>query len=128
MIDQVPHRKSLMRSAHCPQITDVHTCYSSTSRKLLKILNTLTISLTAFIVIATSVFFTIIFVDLTLHGLSASHVGSILLSMAIPTMIFGLSFIVKRKFNSHQSATDNVINYDSNCEYQSLGEGNAEQK
>ncbi len=75
----------------------LHIFYSETSRKCLKVCNTLAVLLTVVSILVTSVFFTIIFVDLTNHGLSATHVGSIIISMAIPTLIFVMSFMLKKK-------------------------------
>ncbi len=62
------------------------------------ICNSITIVLLVISVITTWVFFTIICVDLTQHGLSVSHVGSIFISMLIPTLILGLSIAIKRHF------------------------------
>ncbi len=90
----------------------VHIFYSGTSRKCLKVCNTLAVLLTVFSIIATSVFFTIIFVDLTNHGLSATHVGSIILSMAIPTLIFVMSFMFKRYFKRSQQSVNGDPNLD----------------
>ncbi len=53
-----------------------------------------------FLALTTSIaliFFTIIFVDLTQHGLSASQLGSILLALAIPTLMIALTFFIERQ-------------------------------
>ena len=47
--------------------------------------------------------FTLIFVDLTQHGLSASDVGSIILSLAIPSLLLLVSFGVKRYLKDSSS-------------------------
>ena len=98
----------------------LHIFYSGTSRKCLKVCNTLAVLLTVFSIIATSVFFTIIFVDLTNHGLSATHVGSIILSMAIPTLILVMSFMLKRYFKRSQESINGDPNLNEVNEYQPL--------
>ncbi len=100
----------------------LHIFYSGTSRKCLKVCNTLAVLLTVFSIIATSVFFTIIFVDLTNHGLSATHVGSIILSMAIPTLIFVMSFMLKRYFKRSQESINGDPNLNGVSDYQQIQE------
>ena len=41
-------------------------------------------------------FFTLIFVTFTLHGLSASSLGTIVLSLTFPLIIFVVTFFVKK--------------------------------
>ncbi len=98
----------------------LHIFYSETSRKCLKVCNTLAVLLTVVSILATSVFFTIIFVDLTNHGLSATHVGSIILSMAIPTLIFVMSFMFKRYFKRSEQSINGEPNLDGMSEYLQL--------
>ncbi len=95
----------------------LHLFYSGTSRKCLKVCNTLDVLLTVFSIIATSVFFTIIFVDLTNHGLSATHVGSIKLSMAIPTLILVMSFMLKKYCKRSQQTINTESNFDGVNQY-----------
>ncbi len=98
----------------------LHIFYSETSRKCLKICNTLAVLLTVLSILATSVFFTIIFVDLTNHGLSATHVGSIILSLAIPTLILVMSFMLKRYFKRSEQSINGEPNLDGISEYLQL--------
>ncbi len=95
-------------------------CYSNTTNKCSKICNTITILIIVLCIIITLVLFTIIFVDLTLHGLSASRIGSILLSMAIPSLIFALGLMIKRHLKRKDGANWN-INSSGSSEYQPLG-------
>ncbi len=98
----------------------LHVFYSETSRKCLKVCNSLAVLLTVVSILATSVFFTIIFVDLTSHGLSATHVGSIILSMAIPTLIFVMSFMFKRYSKRSEQSINGEPNLDGMSEYLQL--------
>ncbi len=91
--------------------------YSETSQKCLKVCNTLAVLLTVLSILAISVFFTIIFVDLINHGLSATHVGSIILSMAIPTLILVMSFMIKRYYKRSQECINGDPNFDGVNEY-----------
>ncbi len=102
--------------------TDSDNAQTATTIKCLKICNILTILLMIICVIATLVFFTIIFVDLTQHGLSATHIGSILISMAIPTLILGLSIAIKRYFKSKEESDkgDGNISRTRSGGYQSI--------
>ena len=47
--------------------------------------------------------FSLIFVDLTQHGHSASDVGSIILSLAIPSLLLLVSFGVKQYLKDNSS-------------------------
>ncbi len=100
----------------------LHIFYSETLKKCLKVCNTLAVLLTVLSILATSVFFTIIFVDLTNHGLSATHVGSIILSMAIPTLILVMSFMLKRYFKRSQDSINGDPNLNGVSDYQQIQE------
>ncbi len=77
----------------------MHICCSTdttttSSEKCLNICNSLTILCIVLSFIATLFCFTIIFVDLTQHGLSSSTIGSTLLSISIPSLLFVLGVLI----------------------------------
>ena len=83
----------------------VNLCHSSTP--CVKTCNTLTIMLIVFNIVLALIFFTIIFVGLTQHGLSASQMGSILLSLTIPMLIiFALQIGIGVIFSGHKEESD----------------------
>ncbi len=84
----------------------VYLCSKDNTKMCPKICNSITIVLLVISVITTWVFFTIICVDLTQHGLSVSHVGSIFISMLIPTLILGLSIAIKRHFKGKKKSDE----------------------
>ena len=80
----------------------VRLCYSRNCITVLKLLGLVTTLIFALVFLIT---FTLIFVDLTQHGLSASDVGSVKLSLAVPSLMLLVSFGVKRylKDNGHDN-------------------------
>ena len=90
---------SIASAAHLYYSTNIHN-------KCMKILKILIIMFILFSVIITLISFTLIFVDLTQHGLSASNMGSIILSLAIPSVMFVVSLAVKRQLKKDTSSNE----------------------
>ena len=78
----------------------VRLCYS---RNCITVLKLLGLAITLIFALVFLISFTLIFVDLTQHGLSASDVGSIILSLAIPSLMLMVSFGVKRYLKDSSS-------------------------
>ena len=73
-----------------------HTCCYSDSKNCAKILKILLLLLMISSLTSILVFLTIIFIMFTLNGLSATDIGSIVLSLTIPLVMFVISLFVKR--------------------------------
>ena len=78
----------------------VRLCYSINCITVLKLLGLVITLIFALVFLIT---FTLIFVDLIQHGLSASDVGSVILSLAIPSLMLLVSFGVKRYLKDSSS-------------------------
>ena len=78
----------------------VRLCYSRNCITVIKLLGLVITLIFAFVFLIT---FTLIFVDLIQHGLSASDVGSVILSLAIPSLMLLVSFGVKRYLKDSSS-------------------------
>ena len=78
----------------------VRLCYSRNCITVLKLLGLFITLIFALVFLFT---FTLIFVDLIQHGLSASDVGSVILSLAIPSLMLLVSFGVKRYLKDSSS-------------------------
>ena len=78
----------------------VRLCYSKNCITVLKLLGLVITLIFALVFLIT---FTLIFVDLIQHGLSASDVGSVILSLAIPSLMLLVSFGVKRYLKDSSS-------------------------
>ncbi len=98
----------------------VFICSYNNTNKCVKGFNTIILFIIVICIITTLVLITIIFVDLTLHGLSASQIGSTLLAMAIPSVIFVLGLMIER-----QDETNGNINPSGYSSYQHLQGENA---
>ena len=78
----------------------VRLCYSKNCITVLKLLGLVITLIFALVFLIT---FTLIFVDLIQHGLSASDMGSVILSLAIPSLMLLVSFGVKRYLKDSSS-------------------------
>ena len=78
----------------------VRLCYSRNCITVLKLLGLVITLIFALVFLIT---FTLIFVDLIHHGLSASDMGSVILSLAIPSLMLLVSFGVKRYLKDSSS-------------------------
>ena len=81
-----------------------HTCCYSDSKNCAKILKILLLLLMISSLTSVLVFLTIIFITFTLNGLSATDIGSIILSLTIPSVIFVISLFVKRYVEEARSS------------------------
>ena len=81
-----------------------HTCCHSDSKNCAKILKILLLLLMIPSLTSILVFLTIIFITFTLNGLSATDIGSIILSLAIPLVMFVISLFVKRYIEEARSS------------------------
>ena len=81
-----------------------HTCCYSDSKHCAKILKILLLLLMISSLTSVLVFLTIIFITFTLNGLSATDIGSIVLSLTIPLVMFVISLFVKRYLEEARSS------------------------
>ena len=81
-----------------------HTCCYSDSKNCAKILKILLLLLMISSLTSVLVFLTIIFITFTLNGLSATDIGSIILSLTIPLVMFVISLFVKRFLEEARSS------------------------
>ena len=81
-----------------------HTCCYSDSKVCAKILKILLLLLMISSLTSVLVFLTIIFITFTSNGLSATSIGSIILSLTIPLVMFVISLFVKRYLEEARSS------------------------
>ena len=81
-----------------------HTCCYSDSKHCAKILKILLLLLMISSLTSVLVCLTIIFITFTLNGLSATDIGSIVLSLTIPLVMFVISLFVKRYLEEARSS------------------------
>ena len=81
-----------------------HTCYYSDSKNCAKILKIFLLLLMISSLTSVLVFLTIIFITFTLNGLSATDIGSIILSLTIPLVMFVISLFIKRYLDEARSS------------------------
>ena len=81
-----------------------HTCCYSDSKNCAKILKTILLLLMISSLTSVLVFLTIIFITFTLNGLSATDIGSIILSLTIPLVMFVISLFIKRYLDEARSS------------------------
>ena len=81
-----------------------HTCCHSDSKHCAKILKILLLLLMISSLTSVLVFLTIIFIAFTSNGLSATDIGSIILSLTIPLVMFVISLFVKRYLEEARSS------------------------
>ena len=81
-----------------------HTCCYSDSKNCAKILRILLLLLMISSLTSMLVFLTLIFVVFTINGLSATSIGSIILSLTIPLIMFCISLFAKRYLEEARSS------------------------
>ena len=81
-----------------------HTCCYSDSKNCAKILKIFLLLLMISSLTSVLVFLTIIFITFTLNGLSVTDIGSIILSLTIPLVMFVISLFIKRYLDEAQSS------------------------
>ena len=81
------------------------TCYSAKYKQCKKICQTLLLLLILFCLISFIFLFTLLFLIFTLHGLSASSLGTVILSLIIPLVMFVVSLVVKKYVKEVRSTT-----------------------
>ena len=81
-----------------------HTCCYSDSKHCAKILKILLLLFMISSLTSVLVFLTIIFITFTLNGLSATDIGSIVLSLTIPLVMFVISLFVKKYLEEARSS------------------------
>ena len=81
-----------------------HTCCYSDSKHCAKILKILLLLLMISSLTSVLVFLTIIFITFTLNGLSTTDIGSIVLSLTIPLVMFVISLFVKKYLEEARSS------------------------
>ena len=90
-----------------------YVCCLSDSRRCAKVCNVFILFLMILFLIIFVSIFSLIFVNLTNHGLSATSIGTIILSLTIPAIMFAVSVLVKKylkKASIHNDGNNNSIN------------------
>ena len=90
-----------------------YVCCLSDSRRCAKVCNVFILLLMILFLIIFVSIFSLIFVNLTNHGLSATSIGTIILSLTIPAIMFAVSVLVKKylkKASIHNDGNNNSIN------------------
>ena len=93
--------------------TLAYICFLSNSRRCAKICDVFTLLFMIIFLIVFVLLFSLIFVNFTNHGLSATSIGSIILSLTIPAIMFVVSLFVKghlKKISFHNDDNNNSIN------------------
>ena len=85
--------------------TIAFTCYSAKYKRCNKICQTLLLLLMLFCLISFIMLFTLLFLIFTLHGLSASSLGTVILSLIIPFVMVVVSLVVKKYMKEVRSTT-----------------------
>ena len=88
-------------------VVGVHSCYSSSESKIKNFFKIIMLVVFLISLSIVFVFFTLIFVDLTQHGLSSSGIGSIILSLLLPFVTLAITFVVKRYLKKGSSKEAN---------------------
>ena len=87
-----------------------YVCFLSTSRRCAKMCNVFVLLFMILFLIIFVLIFSLIFVNFTNHGLSATSIGTIILSLTIPAIMFAVSVLVNRKVYFHNDENNNFIN------------------
>ena len=97
-----------------------YTCLYSNKKCCEKLCKTLILLLLIICLIGFIFFFTLIFVRFTLNGLSASSLGTIILSVTLPLIMFALSFHFRRYFIEVSSSNLSTNGVQGNRGYQAM--------
>ena len=102
-----------------------YVCFLSNSRRCAKMCNVFILFfMIHFLIIFVSIF-SLIFVEFTNHGLSATSLGTIILSLTIPAIVFIVSRFVKKylkkvSFHNNDDSNNSINNEQRTMENQSL--------
>ena len=100
-----------------------YICFLSNSRRCAKTCDVFTLLFMIPFLIVFVLLFSLIFVDFTNHGLSATSIGTIILSLTIPAIMFVVSLFVKRhlkKISFHNDNNNSINNEQRTMENQPL--------
>ena len=90
-----------------------YICFLSNSRRCAKTCNVFTLLFMTLFLIVFVLFFSLMFVDFTNHNLSATSIGTVILSLTIPAIMLVVSLFVKghlKKISFHNDDNNNSIN------------------
>ena len=86
-----------------------YVCFLSNSRRCAKMCNVFILLFMILFLITFVLIFSLIFVNFTNHGLSATSIGTIILSLTIPSITLAVSALVRRKISYNNDDNNNSI-------------------